>query len=88
MGFKMKKILVKSVIVVVIFGAMVEGGLIDFRRGDVEAAKRIQADNYATTFQGQIEQLSDTQKSSGGLLDVFDDIGGWWGRLGDSQKRK
>ncbi|HFT5240454.1 TPA: hypothetical protein ACGTP8_001212 [Yersinia enterocolitica] len=83
----MKKVLVKSVIVVVIFGAMVGGGLIDFRRGDVEAAKRIQADNYATTFQGQIEQLSDVQKSSGGLLDVFDDIGKWWESLGGNQKK-
>ncbi len=87
MGFKMKKVLVKSVIVVVIFGAMVGGGLIDFRRGDVEAAKRIQADHYATTFQGQSERLSDIQKSSGGLLDVFDNIGSWWENMGDSQKK-
>ncbi|ENA3460073.1 TPA: hypothetical protein ACPZHP_000181 [Yersinia enterocolitica] len=83
----MKKILVKSIILVVILGAMLVGGLIDFRRGDIEAAKRIKVDNYATTFQGQIEQLSDIQKSSGGLLDVVDDIGKWWENWNQNQEK-
>ncbi|EEQ09601.1 hypothetical protein ymoll0001_19610 [Yersinia mollaretii ATCC 43969] len=66
---------------------MVGSGLIDFRRGDVKAAKRIQADNYATTFQGQIDQLNDIQKSSGGLLDVVDDIGKWWENWNQNQEK-